>query len=50
MGLLDAVAAVVEALAVEVNVSNLCAVAVKDAGNLFESGATRNKVSFLAKL
>lgn len=42
MGLLDAV--VVRALA-NVNVSNLCVVAVEDAGNLLESGATEEQVS-----
>jgi hypothetical protein len=46
LSLLDATIAVAQALAVNVNVSNFCVVAVKDTGNLFESGATRGKVSF----
>lgn len=45
MSLLDAAAAVVEALAVEINISNLCAFAVKNAGNFFESRATTEEVS-----
>jgi hypothetical protein len=40
MRLLDAIIAVAEALAIDVNVGNLCIVAVEDTGNLFESGAT----------
>jgi hypothetical protein len=46
LSLLDATIAVAQALAVNVNVSNFCVVAVKDAGNLFESRTTRGKVSF----
>lgn len=46
MSLLDAATAVVQAFAIDVDVSNLCVLAVKDTGNLLESGATRRKVSF----
>jgi hypothetical protein len=47
MGLLDAVVA--EALAIDVNVSNLSLIAVEDTGDLLESGATGGKVSFDSK-
>ena len=46
MRLLDAVIAVANALAIDVNISNLCVVAIEDTGNFFESGAAGGKVSF----
>lgn len=45
MSFLEAASAVIQAFAIDVNVSNLCVLAVKDTGNLFESGATGGKVS-----
>lgn len=45
MSLLDAVIAVADTLAIDINVSNLCVIAIEDTSDLLESGATAGKVS-----